>query len=104
MSKPPVVIDNGTGYTKMGYAGNYEPSFMVPSFISNAIEKVGQKANPVQDLDFLSAPKRPRSALGTILTTLSVTVLLRTGTTWSAIGSDAYTNISHATLKSTSCF
>ena len=30
---PAVVIDNGTGYTKMGYAGNCEPSFIVPSVI-----------------------------------------------------------------------
>jgi actin-related protein 3 len=61
--KPPVVIDNGTGYTKMGYAGNYEPNFIVPSFISNCIAQTGQKANPVQDLDFYigseAAEKRP---------------------------------------------
>jgi len=50
--KPPVVIDNGTGYTKMGYAGNYEPNFIIPSFISNVIAQSGQRANPVQDLDF----------------------------------------------------
>jgi len=28
MARPPCVIDNGTGYTKMGYAGNYEPNFI----------------------------------------------------------------------------
>jgi hypothetical protein len=31
--KPTCVIDNGTGYTKMGFAGNYEPNFIVPSLI-----------------------------------------------------------------------
>ena len=35
-----VVIDNGTGYTKMGYAGNMEPSYMVPSCIAKAVHKV----------------------------------------------------------------
>jgi len=51
-SKPPVVIDNGTGYTKMGYAGNYEPNFIVPSLISMAVAKAGTKTDPVGDLDF----------------------------------------------------
>lgn len=30
---PAVVIDNGTGYSKMGYAGNSEPQFIMPSCI-----------------------------------------------------------------------
>ncbi|KVH95686.1 actin-related protein 3-like [Cynara cardunculus var. scolymus] len=33
-SRPAVVIDNGTGYTKMGFAGNVEPSFMVPTVVA----------------------------------------------------------------------
>jgi len=52
MSKPPIVIDNGTGYTKMGYAGNYEPNFIIPSLISIGVEKQGMKKDPVADLDF----------------------------------------------------
>jgi actin-related protein 3 len=28
---PACVIDNGTGYTKLGYAGNNEPHFIIPS-------------------------------------------------------------------------
>lgn len=55
-SRPPVVIDNGTGYTKMGYAGNYEPNFIVPSLISTASEKKGAgpglAKDDVADLDF----------------------------------------------------
>jgi actin-related protein 3 len=51
-NKPPIVIDNGTGYTKMGYAGNYEPNFIVPSLISTVVEKQGTKKDPVADLDF----------------------------------------------------
>ena len=29
-----VVIDNGTGYTKMGYANNPDPSYMFPTVIA----------------------------------------------------------------------
>ena len=35
-----VVIDNGTGYTKMGYAGNMEPSYLIPSVIAKSVPKV----------------------------------------------------------------
>lgn len=35
-----VVIDNGTGYTKMGYAGNIEPSYLIPSVIARNVPKV----------------------------------------------------------------
>jgi len=31
---PAVVIDNGTGYTKMGYAGNTEPQYIIPTAIA----------------------------------------------------------------------
>jgi actin-related protein 3 len=53
-SRPPVVIDNGTGYCKMGYAGNYEPNFIVPSLISVASDKKvsGPNKDDVADLDF----------------------------------------------------
>ncbi|KAI3516162.1 hypothetical protein L1887_15073 [Cichorium endivia] len=33
-SRPAVVIDNGTGYTKMGFAGNVEPFFNVPTVVA----------------------------------------------------------------------
>ncbi len=29
-----IVIDNGTGFTKMGYAGNLEPSHKFPTVIA----------------------------------------------------------------------
>ena len=35
-----MVIDNGTGYSKMGYAGNMEPSYMMPSVIAMNVAKV----------------------------------------------------------------
>lgn len=36
----------------MGYAGNYEPSYLVPSLIQNKAEEKGRKSSDVQDLDF----------------------------------------------------
>jgi len=51
--KPPLVLDNGTGYTKIGYAGNNEPDFIVPTVIANVEKKAGMKnKNPAADLDF----------------------------------------------------
>jgi actin-related protein 3 len=34
LSRPAVVIDNGTGYTKMGFAGNVEPCFITPTAVA----------------------------------------------------------------------
>jgi actin-related protein 3 len=39
MEPATVVIDNGTGYTKMGYAGNLEPSYLIPSVIATNVKK-----------------------------------------------------------------
>jgi len=36
-----IVIDNGTGYTKMGYAGNLDPDFIIPT----AIAELNKKSN-----------------------------------------------------------
>lgn len=53
MPAPPVVIDNGTGYTKMGYAGNCEPDFIIPSVIGvSTKKKVASKAGGAEELDF----------------------------------------------------
>ncbi|EQC26907.1 actin-like protein 3 [Saprolegnia diclina VS20] len=53
--KPAVVIDNGTGFTKMGYAGNAEPSYIIPSTIAvqsnTTSSRVGQSQG-IDDLDF----------------------------------------------------
>ncbi|KAG1687125.1 Arp2/3 complex subunit, actin nucleation center [Phytophthora capsici] len=52
--KPAVVIDNGTGYTKMGYAGNAEPSYIIPSTIAvggNDSSTVRSRQG-IDDLDF----------------------------------------------------
>ncbi|XP_023949899.1 actin-related protein 3-like [Bicyclus anynana] len=55
---PACVIDVGTGYTKLGFAGNREPQFIIPSAI--AIKKTAQVRDPsisrmtkgMDDLDF----------------------------------------------------
>jgi len=55
---PACVIDVGTGYTKMGYAGNKEPQFIMPSAIAvKETAKVGDDAQRrltrgMEDLDF----------------------------------------------------
>uniref|UniRef100_A0A8K9UFU7 Actin-related protein 3 n=1 Tax=Oncorhynchus mykiss TaxID=8022 RepID=A0A8K9UFU7_ONCMY len=55
---PPCVIDCGTGYTKIGYAGNTEPQFIMPSCIaireSAGVGDQAQRrlAKGVDDLDF----------------------------------------------------
>jgi len=51
---PAVVIDNGTGYTKMGFAGNSVPSFIFPTLIATN-EGVGGRAQSnlgADDLNF----------------------------------------------------
>nr|KAF6418805.1 hypothetical protein HJG63_008827 [Rousettus aegyptiacus] len=57
-SLPPCVVDCGTGYTKLGYAGNTEPQFIIPSCIAiRESAKVVDRAQRrvlrgVDDLDF----------------------------------------------------
>ncbi|CAA7395927.1 unnamed protein product [Spirodela intermedia] len=77
-SRPAVVIDNGTGYTKMGFAGNVEPCFIIPTVVavnesflnqSRASSKgnwlVQHSAGVMADLDFFigdEALSRSRSS------------------------------------------
>merc|ERR1719339_390262 len=53
---PACVIDVGTGYTKMGYAGNKEPQFIMPSAIAvKETAKAGDERRAtrgMEDLDF----------------------------------------------------
>ncbi|MES1914574.1 MAG: hypothetical protein MHM6MM_006629 [Cercozoa sp. M6MM] len=55
MNTPALVIDNGTGYSKLGYAGNSEPSHIVPSLIATQAKQqtLGRKKQDMSDLDFL---------------------------------------------------
>ena len=34
-----VIIDNGTGFTKMGYGGNIEPDLVIPTAITDLDKK-----------------------------------------------------------------
>lgn len=52
MNRPPIVIDNGTGYTKMGYAGNTEPNYVIPTLIATTSGGAGAKTKECADLDF----------------------------------------------------
>ena len=37
MENKVLVIDNGTGFTKMGYAGNLQPTFDIPTLIAESL-------------------------------------------------------------------
>jgi len=52
MQKPACVIDNGTGFTKMGYAGNMEPNFIVPSLIATIADGKSDPTKDIEDLNF----------------------------------------------------
>ena len=61
-----VVIDNGTGYTKVGYAGNLAPDCVFPTAIASAdegssdISATGREG--LRDLDFsIGAEVRTRA-------------------------------------------
>mmetsp|Transcript_19254 Transcript_19254/g.53706 ORF Transcript_19254/g.53706 Transcript_19254/m.53706 type:complete len:402 (+) Transcript_19254:204-1409(+) len=52
-----VVLDCGTGFTKLGFSGNVEPSDVFPTVMaydeSNALMKTSSKQRPLDDLDFV---------------------------------------------------
>jgi actin-related protein 3 len=50
--KPPIVIDNGTGYTKLGYSGNSEPNYIMPTAIASKSHRAGMRKTDTDDLDF----------------------------------------------------
>lgn len=50
---PACVIDNGTGYTKMGFASNMEPQYIIPTCIATNDPRPGEgKTSDMTDLDF----------------------------------------------------
>jgi len=55
---PPVVIDIGSGFTKMGFAGNIEPQFVIPTCVANSAKKGGavytsqSASSGIAELDF----------------------------------------------------
>lgn len=78
MGTPAVVMDNGTGLTKLGFAGNDSPSFVFPTAIATSLNSsksgksssyVGGLKRGLEDLDFhigddaLSAANGPNYSL-----------------------------------------
>lgn len=53
MEPPTCVIDNGTGYTKMGYAGNMVPSYIIPSAVAWKVNHRDRNPHRINDLDFV---------------------------------------------------
>ncbi|EJD37684.1 actin binding protein [Auricularia subglabra TFB-10046 SS5] len=53
----PIVSDNGTGYSKIGFAGNYEPSFVFPTAIATR-EQAQSRGPPVPSKPGHLASKR----------------------------------------------
>ena len=53
MEKPAVIFDNGSGYSKLGFSGNMEPSFIIPTAIASR-DSLGVAVSRLQcdDLDF----------------------------------------------------
>lgn len=52
MDTPSIIIDNGTGFTKMGYSGNMEPSVVIPSVIGEYPEKSDLNVSKLQFDDY----------------------------------------------------
>ncbi|KAG8345178.1 putative Actin [Trypanosoma vivax] len=52
MAHPVVVIDNGTGYTKMGYAGNDDPTYVIPTVYADNENPNRRSPDAWGDLDF----------------------------------------------------
>jgi actin-related protein 3 len=48
MDTPAIVIDNGTGFSKMGFSGNLDPSIMIPSVIAEYPEKHDSNVSKLQ--------------------------------------------------------
>lgn len=58
MEPPAVVIDNGTGYSKMGYAGNMDPSYIIPSTIATGMNKVSHTGGLMPSSEKFEVRKR----------------------------------------------
>ncbi|KAJ4462688.1 putative Actin-related protein 3 [Paratrimastix pyriformis] len=53
--KTPIVIDAGTGYTKLGYAGNLDPAHIIPTVVATrdtSKETTLRRQPGLEDLDF----------------------------------------------------
>lgn len=69
---PAIVIDNGSGLTKMGYADNADPQFVIPTAISYASSSLssntaGGNLNKTRHLDYTIGFEATRSAKASVL-------------------------------------
>lgn len=56
MDTPALVIDNGTGFTKMGFSGNLDPTVITPSVIATAGDDTDLNVTGRPDAGALSSP------------------------------------------------
>ena len=95
---PVVIIDNGSGFTKVGFAGSAEPQSIFQSAIGRRVQK--GKDSPLNDLEFVTGDDTLRPFGSTYESTFSVKqALSRTGTQWSIFGRLVSTTNSNAILK-----
>ena len=52
MDLPAIVMDNGTGFTKLGYAGNMEPAYQVPTVLSQPAKRKTASRTTVEYDDY----------------------------------------------------
>lgn len=101
--RPAVVIDCGTGYTKMGYAGNVEPSHIIPTAIGIPEGTTSATSNKVRR----SSPHRFTSDASAALLGITLTenghTQMRGGRALDDldfhIGNDALANAGQYTVK-----
>ena len=97
MNTPAVVMDNGTGLTKLGFAGNDSPSFVFPTAIatSSASSKAGKGARGsslaskrgLEDLDFTLVTKHWKQVAPNMVYIIqSSTDKLKIGIKWNGFG------------------
>jgi len=102
-SLPAVVIDNGTGYTKMGYAGNSEPNWIIPSVIACHDANVNKTKGiaGVEDLDFHIGDAAMEQSHVYQVNYPVRRVKLTTGDKWNVYGRTVSSSTSDVTLRIT---
>ena len=106
ISGPPAVIDNGTGYTKMGFAGNVEPQYIIPTVTASKtdVDSMKGKRDGIEDLDFFIGDKALNNNNTHQINYPIRGVLSTIGTTWSVCGRAACSSISVVSQRSITCY
>lgn len=82
---PTIVMDNGTAYSKLGYAGNLDPSYILPSYIATRDKAPKRNNMVIPELDYFigdEAKEKKRDA-----TNWNVRKIMRNGVIddWDAV-------------------